>query len=458
MKLKIEPTYKQHLALERLFDSVTEFVLFGGGANGGKSWIGCLWLILCCYMYPGTKYFIGREELKRLKDTTLVTFFKVCKYYKIPESDYRFNGQDNNIKFRNASRIDLLDLKFLPSDPLYERFGSAEYTSGWIEEAGEVHFDAFDTLKSRIGRYYNDKFNILGKIFLSCNPKRNWLFSIFYKPFKNNSLPDNLAFIQALVDDNWYREKKSKEKLQGITNKAKRERLLFGNWNYEDEPDQLIAYEWLDKSLEVEHIKGKKALGNDVARFGDDLSVIAKFFGNALILLKYFSGLSTDVFAEKIKEEIDEDNIDSDLVGIDTVGLGAGTYDNLVRWGYSVKEIRSGAAAEDIDIDDEDESSGSKEETYEYNNLRSQMWWVAREELRKGEISIKLTDQQLVERLFEDLTAPKYEIRNDKVIVVESKKDIKKRIGRSPDLGDAFVYGNWMRKERTASMIEFLKW
>ena len=75
-------------------------------------------------------------------------------------------------------------------------------------------------------------------------------------------------------------------------------------------------------------------------------------------------------------------------------------------------------------------------ETFRFKNLRSQMWWVTREALRKGEICFEVDDP----RLREDLTAPRYTITGDKVIQVESKDEIKKRIGRSTDAADAVVY------------------
>jgi hypothetical protein len=434
MEVNVKPTYKQYIALQLLYDNITEYILFGGAANGGKSWLGCLWLMHNCYVYPNTKYFIGREELKRLRDSTLLTFFKVLKFYKIPKEDFAYNGQDHYIQHRNGSRIDLLDLKYLPSDPLYERYGSVEYTSGWIEEAGEVHFGAFDILKSRVNRHMNDKYNLLGKLLLTCNPKKNWLYQLFYRPFKTETIQKPFAFIPSLVTDNDFREAGSVEKLEAITNKAQRERLLHGNWDYEDEPDQLILYEWLDHAQTTKITSGKKSLGCDVARYGDDSSVIARFTGNSFDDLKKFKDLSTDKFADEIKKYASANTIDADLIGVDVVGLGAGTVDVLKRFGMRIKEIQSGSQPIDI----------KNNEGYTFNNLRSQMWWYCREELRRGEINI----QCINEEMFEDLTAPKYEITGDKVIKVESKKTIKERIGRSPDSGDAFVYANWMRKNR----------
>lgn len=170
MKPQINPLPKQYEAWVALWDEVIKYVTFGGGAGGGKSWFGCEWLITNCYQYPGTKWFIGREELKRLMQSSYVTFKKVCKWHNIPDSDWKLNGQYNYIEFVNGSRIDLLDLKELPADPLYERFGSLEFTGGWLEEAGEIKFRAFDVLKSRIGRHLNKEYSLPPKVLITCNP------------------------------------------------------------------------------------------------------------------------------------------------------------------------------------------------------------------------------------------------------------------------------------------------
>jgi len=115
MKIRLKPTHKQYeawLALEN-----HNIVFLGGGAGGGKSWWLCETRLVNAYRYPGYKSFIGREELKRLMASTFLTWCKVCKYHNIPQDDWKLNGQYNYIEFKNGSRIDLLDLKYLPSDP-----------------------------------------------------------------------------------------------------------------------------------------------------------------------------------------------------------------------------------------------------------------------------------------------------------------------------------------------------
>jgi hypothetical protein len=73
-------------------------------------------------------------------------------------------------------------------------------------------------------------------------------------------------------------------------------------------------------------------------------------------------------------------------------------------------------------------------------NLRSQMAWQLREDFRKGDIAIN----PALQRVFTQLTAPRFEKRGGKV-VIEEKKEIRKRLGHSPDDFDSIMYWNWVR-------------
>lgn len=119
-------------------------------------------------------------------------------------------------------------------------------------------------------------------------------------------------------------------------------------------------------------------------------------------------------------------------VGIDPIGVGHGPQMELKRLGHLVSPLNGGAKVWERYLGDE-----------KFMNLRTQMWWQARKDLMSQD-----PDQQLAlppdEDLFADLTAPMWWPKGGKVIV-ESKDDFKKRLGRSPDKGDAFVYWNWIR-------------
>src|ERR1035437_1525919 len=243
MNITLKPTFKQHQAYEALKDPTKDIVFLGGGAGGGKSWLICESRLINAIRFPGYRSFIAREELKRLMQSTYITFTKVCKFHHIPESLWHLNGQYNYIEFTNGSRIDLIDLKYLPADPLYERLGSLEYTDGAIEAAGEVDFIAFDVIKSRVGRHMNTELNIHPSLLITGNPKDNWTKRLFYKPWKNNLLPPNIAFIQSLYNDNPYTAESYGKQLATISNEATKARLMDGNWDYDADPATLMSYD-----------------------------------------------------------------------------------------------------------------------------------------------------------------------------------------------------------------------
>jgi hypothetical protein len=75
-----------------------------------------------------------------------------------------------------------------------------------------------------------------------------------------------------------------------------------------------------------------------------------------------------------------------------------------------------------------------------YGNQRAELWWETRLLFQQGKVDTSGTDN--LETLEAQLIAPRYKIEHGK-IWVESKKDIKQRIGRSPDNADAFLYALW---------------
>ena len=415
---------KQAKALETLNDNEHVEFLYGGAAGGAKSWTGCADLAFKCLAYPGTKWFIGRASLKRLRESTLITFFKVCSRYGIKrDKDFKYNGQDHFLEFTNGSRIDMLDLVYLPSDPLYERYGSVEYTGGWIEEGGEINFGAYDTLKTRIGRHLNDKYGLLRKMFITCNPKKNWLYTTFYKPSLAGNLSDYMIYLPCLVQENPFIEKDYIKALESTSDKTKKERLLKGNWDYDDNPAALCGYDSIAaifKNDLVNH-KGGYFLTADIARFGSDKARIAVWEGwNMINIISYDISKTTDIQLS-INHLRQKYRIEKSKCIADEDGVGGGVVDNCGIIGFS--------------------NGGRPFDGENYQNLQSQCAYKLAEKINDSEVGIEcdLSEEDKDEIINELQQLQTYDSDSDGKLKIKPKELIKQDIGHSPDWRDLML-------------------
>lgn len=382
-----------------------------------------------CYLYPGSKWFIGREELKRLMSSSYITFLKVCKHHEIPRDDWKLNGQYNYIEFKNGSRIDLLDLKYLPGDPLYERFGSLEYTGGWIEEGGEVDFGAFDTLKSRVGRHMNKEYGIPPKILITCNPKKNWLYSVVYKPHREHRLPRQYSFIQALYKDNPHTAEEYGEVLGEITDESKIQRLKYGNWEYDSDPAKLMSYDAICDLFTNKTPKSEEQyLTIDVARHGKDRAVIKRWKGWQVMEVQSYPKCDIDMLQEVARSLCDKHRIPRSRVIADEDGVGGGFVDNFKCKGF----INNSSC---IQPDD-------KTKRVNYASLKSQCYFLLAVKVNKRGIGIEKTEYE--EYIKEELEQVKQkDLDKDRPLAIVGKDEVKKNLGRSPDFSDALMMRMW---------------
>jgi len=78
------------------------------------------------------------------------------------------------------------------------------------------------------------------------------------------------------------------------------------------------------------------------------------------------------------------------------------------------------------------------------------MWWILREMLKKCELCLgQIENIDTRDLLVRDITAPRFEIRSDKAMKLESKVDITIRNGCSPDYGDALAYACFIKLYRS---------
>jgi hypothetical protein len=161
-----------------------------------------------------------------------------------------------------------------------------------------------------------------------------------------------------------------------------------------------------------------KVIGVDVARFGDDQSVIARRHGRKAEKLDKYRGLDTMELASIVAHVIITER--PDAVFVDGVGIGAGVVDRLRQLGHTVFDVQAGA-------------SPSKPYADRCTNRRAEMWLKMREWLPTADIPDTEHD------LADELASVEYAFDARGRVQLEKKESMKRRGLPSPDCADALA-------------------
>jgi hypothetical protein len=417
-------TAKQTKALILLQDKTTNDLIFGGGAGGGKSALGVYWLMKSCLKYPGTRWLMGRASLKTLKETTLNSFYDVAATQGLKAGvHYVYNGQTNTIKFANGSEILCKDLFLYPSDPNFDELGSLEITGAFIDEVNQIVEKAWNVVKSRI-RYKLDEYNLIPKMMGSCNPAKNWVYLKFYKPSIDNTLPEGKAFIQSLLTDNPHISKHYRENLLQL-DIASKERLLYGNWQYSDDPSELMPFNKITDLFSNSFVEGgEKFITADIARFGSDKTIIGVWDGLRLFKIVTIDKNKVTEAAEQIRQLSSEYKVPNSNIIVDDDGVGGGVTDILGCIGF----VNNSSPLENP-------------ETFEkenYNNLKSQCYFNLAKLVNSNAIYLESSIHN--DTITQELEQVKqYKMDQDGKKQIVPKEKVKELLGRSPDFSDMIM-------------------
>lgn len=233
-------------------------------------------------------------------------------------------------------------------------------------------------------------------------------------------------------------------KLQWGEQSALYQNRVLGEF-YAGEEDSVIPLSWVEAAVDRWHEwdgNGRldpgrpHTVGIDVARSGVDKTVFAFRQGHVITELRTYVSADTMTTAGRAKGALDGDPEATGIV--DVIGIGAGVLDRLREQGCKVQAFN---AATRTDRRDRTNEIG-------FVNTRAAAWWNLRELLDPStnpDVCLPPDDD-----LLGDLTAPKMgELLSGGKMKLESKDDLRKRIGRSTDRGDAVVqafwteHGNW---------------
>lgn len=253
----------------------------------------------------------------------------------------------------------------------------------------------------------------------------------------NMYTPKSRTFFPARVEDNPVYLATGYDKQLESLFEPLRSQLRYGDFTVSAKDDiwQAIPTQWIidaqNRWLQTQKPDVTlRAVGVDPSRGGGDETVIAKLYGTWFDKLIIHQGHDVPdgiVGARHVTAAMGEEQAP---IFVDVIGYGASVYDHLkVLDNTEAYPVNVGEGSRETD----------KTGRYPFANLRAEVVWKFREALdpASGENICLPPDHQLRQ----DLRAARYSIVGGK-IKIELKDDIKKRIGRSPDRGDAVLL-NW---------------
>lgn len=417
---------KQLEVAKHWLDPEVSDIGYGGSKGSGKSYLGASLIFGDALIYPETHYFIARKKLNDLRKYTQPTIEEVLRDWGLDERYYSFNGQDNFYTLYNGSKIFLLEAAHLPTDPEFERFGSIQMTRGWIEEAGEISPKAKAMLQATIGRWKNDFYNLPGKLLVTLNPSKNFVYEDYYLAKKENRLPEYRKFVQALPTDNKSLPKNYiRDLMRALKNDIKSiQRLVYGDWEYDDNPYSLYDYDNICNLFTNSHIKpnGKRCLTADIAYMGADIFVIMIWNGFVVEKVYGIEKIDETAIGSKLKELAELHKVPYSNIVYDADGLRKFTANSLSRLEAAKPFVNNSLPLKDK----------------QYKNLKTECAFLLKEHIEKNLIFI--ADLTFKKQIMADLEQICREPTDDEgKIKLESKKKLKERTGRSPDWFDALI-------------------
>jgi hypothetical protein len=380
------------------------------------------------------------------------------------DKQFKYNSQTNVITWVNGSEILLKDLFQYPSDSNFDSLGSLEITGAMVDECNQCVHKAVQIVKSRM-RYKLKDFapngektsklkvtkyeNINGqkipcewrqsdgvlttglmpKLLMTCNPAKNWVYSEFYNPSINNTLPAYRKFIQALPADNPYLPSSYVDTLNSL-DESSRKRLLEGLWDYDDNPYAMFEYadilglftnSWVQPTQE-------RYMTCDIAYTGSDKFVIIIWAGLVAIKIIAIDKIDDTLVSKKINELRIEYKVPLKHVIYDADGLMT----------FTRQSTKTGFLAGAIGFNNNGKPLKVSGKTENYKNLKTQCYYYLSDYARDSKIFIqdKVFHTQITQEL-EQINARPFD--DDGTLQLEKKDAVRERLKRSPDFADCLM-------------------
>lgn len=282
-----------------------------------------------------------------------------------------------------------------------------------------------DTMQSKILRMVGGARD--GRLIKLGNPfERNHFFRSFYSPrYKAITVDYQQAIKEGRLSQEFVDE--ARDDMSEMDFKIFYE-CVFPELGAED---ALVPYSWMTLAVDNDLPAGEKIQsGLDVARFGRDKTVYVKRKGGRVVMIEKTEEMDTMRVVGWVQQFIEN----GEDIAVDVIGIGAGVYDRLDE----IAEQNRGKADKLQFKPHEVNVAETANENDRFFNKRAELYWHLRKQFKPetGQPNISIPNDA---ELKKELPELRYKYSSEKKIRIESKEEMKKRLGHSPDTADALM-------------------
>ena len=217
----IEFTKKQVEAMNAVSSEQYDFILFGGAMGGGKTFWGLSALLIMCQAFPKSRWCVIREDLEKIRITTIPSFLKFNASGRLRTNPYEYTHPNGSVIMFKGENYD--------KDKELQWLKGLEVNGFLFEEINECSEETLDIAFGRAGRW---ECNPRPKpiIMATCNPTNNWVKRRVYDKWEKGELAPNWLYIPSKITDNEYLTEDYKRNLENMP-RFQYEVFVKGNWN-----------------------------------------------------------------------------------------------------------------------------------------------------------------------------------------------------------------------------------
>lgn len=397
--------------------------LIKSGHGTGKTWFAAFLAHAFLELHEGSQVICMSSSGPQVKERLWAEFRKMHRRATTP-----IGGELGSMSLRFDD--DWKALAVSPANPDNFQGGHANYFLIVFDEAQGIPAEFWEASEGMLGSERAMFVGIFNPLYASGSAFESWhkpdeFIGHTFSCIQHPNVQTGRNIIPGAVTRQWVLKRR---RLWGKDSNLYRTRVL-GRFP-KGAIDTLVSMEELERvDVLLKPLDGEGTwMGLDIARQGDDSCECAIQRHGRIVVLEGWQHNTTMETVGKAKTLAEEHGVPKDQINVDGIGMGAGVVDRFRELGWPVNDIQFG---EGPSYDQQDFIEGDMQ----FVNRRAELHWAVRERIRSGKTSVP----KRFRGAWADLMVVRYNFRSDGAIIMERKKDIKKRIKRSPDKGDAVV-------------------